>query len=189
VTGVASRRDALGLAALTLGGLAAMAGEPASSSGQGSLAALAVEIAEGRDHVTAIQLAGWIMDRRAGLRVIDVRGRESDEDAAIPTAERVSFAALLRTPFGRAEVVVLYSQSDAHAAQGWVLLRLSGLGSVFFLRGGMDAWNDDVLHATFPADASAEEAAAFARDEPVRRYFGGVPRSGTREAPVRRRTC
>ncbi len=148
-----------------------------------------MEIAEGRDHVTAIELARWIMERRPSLRVIDVRGGQEEDEDAVPTAEPIALAALLRTPFARAEVVVLYSQADAHAAQAWVLLRLSGLEKVFFLRGGLSSWTDDVLHANLPPDASPEEAAAFAEDEPVRRYFGGVPRRGARETAPRRRTC
>jgi rhodanese-related sulfurtransferase len=192
--GMASRRDALGLAAVTLGGLAAAAGEPSPAPVARDLAALAAEIAAGRDHVTPTELAWWIMERRTGLRVIDVRGDDTGDDRAIPTAERVELAAILRTPFARAEIVVLYSQADAHAAQAWVLLRLSGVARVvFFLRGGMDAWSDDVLHASPPQGASPEEAAAFARDEPVRRYFGGVSRHPAmdepREAAPRRRTC
>jgi 3-mercaptopyruvate sulfurtransferase SseA len=45
---------------------------------------------------------------------------------------------------------VLVSDGGAHAAQGWVFLRALGIAHVYFLRGGLGEWLDDVMN---PADA------------------------------------
>ena len=97
--------------------------------------------------------------------------------------------------------MVLYSAEGAHAAQGWVFLQALGYRQVYFLRGGLADWLQDVMNPSLPAGATAEQTAAFERVAPLARYFGGVPRAGvtadvTRAgaggapvARVRRRGC
>jgi hypothetical protein len=73
---------------------------------------------------------------------------------------------------------VLYSEGGAHAAQGWVLLRANGHRQVYFLRGGLLDWMDDVMSPALPADTSRARVAALSR------YFGGVPRPGAVPLPT-----
>ncbi|HMI85546.1 MAG TPA: rhodanese-like domain-containing protein [Polyangiaceae bacterium] len=193
--------------AAILGGLAALGGDPATlqlpaSSELGTyVATLAREIASEKDHVTALDLAQWVRDKRPGLRVIDVRSAEEREDGQIPTSETVDLAALTTTSFHDDDTVVVYSTEAVHAAQAWVLLRAQGYREVFFLRGGWSAWVDEVMHPALEEGASVEAQRAFARASVLSRYFGGAPRiddgqpSGmTRKSPApptspRRRGC
>jgi rhodanese-related sulfurtransferase len=136
--------------------------------------ALASDIEHEADHVTAIELAEWVRGRKAGLRVIDVRGDSEYQAFHIPSAERIPLTSISQLTPNDKETLVLYSEGGAHAAQAWVLLRASGHRNVFFLRGGLLDWMDDVLNPVIPvnADSSAQHRAALSR------YFGGVPRSG-----------
>lgn len=179
-----STRRSLATIAAVLAALAALAGDPQTSteriSRDADIAGLASDIALGKDHVTALELAEWIHDQRAGLRVIDVRSAEELDTGHIPTAESIDLAALALTPFAANDTIVLYSTEGVHAGQAWVLLRAVGRRAVFFLRGGWSAWLDEVMHPTLEEGASTEARAAFARAAALSRYFGGVPRIAPR---------
>ena len=130
------------------------------------------------DHVTALELAQWIRERKAGLRVLDVRSDSEFAAYHIPSAERVPLTALASLAPQDDETIVLYSEGGAHAAQGWVLLRSAGHRHVFFLRGELLDWMEDVMSPVLPADTSRARVAALSR------YFGGVPRVGAAPLPA-----
>jgi len=170
--------------ALVLGSLAALAGTPdRARNARLDVESLARAVEHEDDHVTAIELAEWIKDRRPGLRVLDIRSSGEFEALHIPTAERVALTDLSRTPFRRDETIVLYSEGGAHAAQGWVFLRALGYTQVYFLRGGLREWLDEVMSPTLQATADDSTRKAFARVSDLSRYFGGSPRRSA--APVR----
>jgi rhodanese-related sulfurtransferase len=188
----------LGFAALGLGLTAAFAGSPyRHRAGQIDIGRAIDAIDDGSDHATALELAAWIRDRKPGLRVVDIRPAADFAAYAIPTAENIPLAALVRTAFQPHETVVLYSEQGAHAGQAWVLLRALGVFNAWFIAGGLADWRDDVLAPVLSPDASAEEKQAFAERSELSRYFGGQPTIGTRPCEVpaspttgsRRRGC
>lgn len=184
-------RRALLIAAMVAGGLAPFAGAPhpaAAALGAIDVHRLANSVEAEEDHVTAVELAGWIRNRKHGLRIIDLRTPDAYAAFHVPSAANVSLSALVAMKFEPDETIVLVSEGGGHAAQGWVLLQASGYRRVYFLRGGVSEWLDDVME---PINPSAEVAE-------LSRYFGGNPRTGESSArPVtaegaealRRRGC
>jgi rhodanese-related sulfurtransferase len=171
----------LGAGAFGLAALAAFVGTPVPARpGEIDVNQLAGMIAREEDHVTAIDLAGWIKDRKPGLRVIDVRPAEAFDDFHLPTAENVPLPSISQAAFKTTDTLVLYSDGGAHAAQGWVLLRSLGYSRVYFLRGGLGEWLDDVMNPVIPANATPEETDAFKRTVELSQYFGGHPTVGDR---------
>jgi rhodanese-related sulfurtransferase len=169
--------------ALVLGSLAAVAGTPdRARNARLDVESLARAVEHEDDHVTAIELAEWIRDRRSGLRILDIRSSGEFEAVHIPTAEPVALTDLSKTPFRRDETIVLYSESGAHAAQGWVFLRALGYTQVYFLRGGLREWLDEVMSPTLQATADDSTRKAFARVSDLSRYFGGSPRRSSASA-------
>jgi rhodanese-related sulfurtransferase len=169
-----ARRILAGTAAL-LALLAAAVGTSRggdSPSSRLDVPALAHDIETEADHVTAMELAGWIRHRKPGLRVLDVRSDSEFTAYHIPSAERVPLTELTRLAPRDGETLVLYSEGGAHAAQGWVLLRALGHEKVYFLRGGLLDWMDDVMSPAIPSASSATRDSLAA----LSRYFGGVPR-------------
>ena len=157
------KRRALAILALTLGAAAPFAGSPyRSARGSVDVASLAGTIAREEDHVTALELAGWIHDRKPGLRIVDVREPEEFAAYQIPTAENVPLSQFSRLSVKPEETVVLYSGGGAHAAQAWVFIRALGHRQVFFLSGGLNEWIDEVMNPV--------------ASTPITRYFGGVAR-------------
>lgn len=156
-------RRALLVAALVAGALAPIAGSPYRTP-QLDVRRLAAQIEAERDHVTAVELAEWIRERRAGLRVIDLRTREEFDRYHVPSAVHVPLPELVARDFPRGDTIVLVSEAGGHAAQGWVLMQARGYTNVFFLRGGLQEWEEDVIRAPEQKELS--------------RYFGGERRDG-----------
>jgi rhodanese-related sulfurtransferase len=170
----------LATAAFALAVLASLAGSPyRTHHATIDVALLAQTVTREEDHVTALELAQWIKERRPGLRVLDVRSRQEYDAYHLPTAEHLSLDSLVMTPFQARETLVLYSEGGAHAAQAWVFLRALGYRHVFFLRGGLYEWLDQVMNPTL-ADTTPVGREAFAHASTLSRYFGGVPRSDIR---------
>jgi rhodanese-related sulfurtransferase len=137
-----TKRILAGIAAILALG-AALTGN--SSSSRPDIAALAKQIEREDDHVTALELAQWIKDRKPGLRVIDIRSDSEFTEMHIPGAERLPLEKLASLKPKGDETLVLYSEGGAHAAQGWVLLRSAGFEKVYFLKGGLLDWLDDLM--------------------------------------------
>ena len=174
--GAADPRHLLAIAALVLGIGAALTrpaprtSRPARAPRPASIdiVALAAEISREADHVTALELAEWIRERRPGLRVLDVRSEEEYATYHVPSAERLPLESIATLWPRTGETLVLYSEGGAHAAQAWVLLRAAGFERVYFLRGGIIDWVEDVMSPANPD----EHVSALSR------YFGGAPRAG-----------
>ena len=100
---------ALAAAALALG-LLATAGQPL----QGHRVTLdtqelATLTAGGGDHVTARELADWIVQGKADYRLVDLRDEAAYAAYRIPGAEHVPLARLVDHGLGRNEKIVLYA--------------------------------------------------------------------------------
>ena len=172
--------------ALTLGGLAAVAGSPvATSNARIDVETLAKTVDREDDHVTSVELARWIRDKKPDLRIVDIRDSADFADYHVPGAERIDLTDLVKTPFRKNETIVLYSGGGAHAAQGWVFLRALGYTKVYFLRGGLAEWLDDVMNPAISSTASDSARSEFKKVAEISRYFGGVPRIGdSAAAPI-----
>ena len=127
-------------------------------------------------HISPIELASWIKDRRPGLRVIDVRSPAAFDDYHVPTAEHQSSQALDAWPRTTDQVVVIYGDDDGQSAD--VVKSLHGRVQAFVLSGGVPAWIADVMSPTLATNASPQDQAAFAKTSELSRYFGGTPRTG-----------
>lgn len=169
----------LGNAAFVLGIGAAFAGSPYSERhGRIDVDELANMVRHEDDHVAATELAGWIKSRRPGLRVVDVRSADDYEAFHVPSAERIPIDSLASARFSPDETIVLYSEGGPHAAQGWVFLRALGYKKVYFLRGGVYEWIEQIVSPTLPIGAPAKDSIAFDSVAALSRYFGGTPKRG-----------
>lgn len=108
-----------------------------------TVAKLAKAIAAEQDHVTALELADWIIKDQRDFELVDIRD-QADYDSGhirharhIALAALVSDAALASLPKGRK--IVVYSNGTAHAAQATILLRLLDRDA-YALLGGFNYW-------------------------------------------------
>jgi rhodanese-related sulfurtransferase len=145
---------------------------------------LAAIVQGGLDQVSVQELAAWIIEQRTDYRLIDVRDAAAYADYHIPTAEHVAIGGLLDYPLYRNEKILLYADDDLRAAQAWFLLRAQGFPGVYIVRGGLNAWKDQVLFPALPEGATPEAQAAFEQAREVSAFFGGTPRTDVAEEPA-----
>ena len=171
----ARRRPAIERALATIavvgGALAVVAGNPTRPvRGNVDVTEIARIVEHEEDHVTAFELAKWIRDDKAGLRILDIRSDSEYDDFHIPRAIRVPLAEVARMPIDSAATYVLYSEGGTHAAQAWFLLRARGVDNVFFLRGGLYEWLEQVMN---PRVASTTPQADRDSIRAITLWFGG----------------
>lgn len=171
-----SLKRRLALAAFALGALAVFADVQPGRALALHEKDLLTAIARQEDHVTPAELAGFIIEGRSDYRLLDLREPKAFATYRIPTAENVPLAALTDVTSSRIERLIVYSEGDTHAAQAWMLLRARGHRNVSTLRGGLEAWRDEVLFPAAPVDPDPAERQRFERAVEVAKHFGGEPR-------------
>jgi len=129
------------------------------------------------DHVTARELASWIVEGRSDYRLLDLRSPEEYATYHIPGAENVRSSELADYPLLPSEKIVVYSGGGIHGAQGWMLLKALGYPSVYALLLGLDAWTDEVLYPAPPAGDDPKAKAEFEKAAAMASFFGGKART------------
>lgn len=172
---------------LGLGAVAAVAGNPYRGPfARVDTKQLALDAGTQADHVTASQLADWLIEGRDDFMLVDVRAAADFAQYHIPTAVNVPLAGLAPDFAPRNERIVVYSDGGVHAAQAWLLLRAARFQSAYLLFEGLEGWKQTVLFpAALPANAAAKDQIDFARRAAIAQHFGGRPQTGgTTTAPA-----
>ena len=168
----------LALTAFALGAVALFAKPESGHAVSISPKELAVIVEKQVDHVTARELAAWIIEGRADYRVIDLRDEKQYAEYHIPGAQLVPLTALPDQAFSPTEKIVLYSEGGIHSAQAWFLLKARGAANVYFLLGGLDAWKSEVLFPTLVESPTAEQQKQNDEMKSVAAHFGGQASGG-----------
>lgn len=132
--------------------------------------------------IDPIELAGWIIKGMADYKLVDVRSDKEFNEYHIPQAENISLMELQNSRLERTDKIVLYSNNEMEAAQGWFLLRSKGYKAVYILSGGLYGWKNSVLFPSVASDTNAEEEMKAEKIKEVSRFFGGTPRLSGEEA-------
>jgi len=171
---------------VSLGLVAAFAGHPYRGAfARVDTKQLALDAGSKADHVSAAQLADWIVEGRNDFLLIDVRDAAEFAAYHIPGARHVPLAELTSDFVARNERIVVCSEGGIHAAQAWYLLRSLGFPAVYLLFGGLEEWKDVVLYPQAPsATAAHRDHVEFARRTAVAKFFGGSPQTTGGAAPT-----
>lgn len=171
---------------LALGFFAVFLGDPYHRT-EASIDAkeLALIVEKQVDHVTAEELADWIIQGRADYRLIDLRSETEYAAYHIPTAENIPLTELPNADLMRNEKIILYSEGGIHSAQAWFLLKAKGYKAVYMLFGGLEEWKDKILFPVIPADVPPAEQQRYAKIAEVSRWFGGTPQTSGETTTLR----
>ena len=170
-----STNQRLALAAFLLGLLAIAAAPTYEGKVTVVPQELAIAVERSGDRVGAQEVADWIIQGRADVRLIDLRPASAYAVYHIPSAESIPLATLPEAGLARNERLILYADNGVRAAQGWFLLKARGYRAVSMLDGGLEAWKGQVL---FPRLSEAATPEARQRDDRLRALslrFGGRP--------------
>lgn len=164
--------------AFVLGFVALFAGSPYKGAGATvNTKDLSIAMATGADQVDVTILADWIIQGKADFRVVDLRSEAAFAEYHLPPAENIPVTGLASSSLRHNEKVILYAEDGAHAAQAWMLLRAKGYKGVYILRGGLEAWKENVLFPRIPENPTPAEVVEFARAREVSKFFGGTPQA------------
>ena len=176
----------MALACFVLAFLVLISGE--SYKGQGisiDPKELAYKVENELDHVSAIEVAKWIMERRTNFRVFDLREPKDFAALHIPGAENSSITSLIDAHIDKNQTVVLYSEGGVHSAQAMFLLWAKGYRNVYMLKGGLNEWEESVLHPQLTQSAPNADSLAALRE--MVKFFGGkveLKKQGKAAKPV-----
>ncbi len=157
--------------AIILGLGAIIVGSPTPDNNK--LSSIARMIESEQDHITPIELAVILRERRNSIRIIDLRDSASFHRYHIPGAELMSLTELLNGGVKRNEHIFLYSHGGTHASQAWVLLKTKRVDSVFTLIGGMRGWESEILFPVLNSDLV--EKKIVEQRKTLSTFFGGTP--------------
>ena len=116
------------------------------------------------DHVSAFDLGKSIMEGNSHYLVLDLRDSNQFADYHIPGAVNISLTSLMDAKYQKDQPMVLYSEGGVHSAQAMFLMWTRGYSRVYMLKGGMNEWNDEVLHPVLhPGNVAGSDSIATLR--------------------------
>ena len=175
-------RKRVGILAIILGFIAIFAGSPYDRSTTRINVKELTNISVKEDHsIDVDDLADWIIKSKYDYRLVDLRNSEAYTQYNIPGSENIPIREMLSSDLMRNEKIVLYSDEETVAVQGWFLLNADNFKSVYILEGGLTSWKDLVLFPKLPAEPTKDQLVLFEKKKEVSKFFGGQPQIGEEE--------
>jgi len=169
-------RKRVGIVAIILGFIAIFARSPYDRSTTRVNVKDLTNISLKDDHsINADELAEWIIKGKYDYRLIDLRNPEIYSQYNIPGSENIPVREMFNSDLMRNEKIVLYSDEETVAAQGWFLLKADNFQGVYILEGGMSSWKDQILYPKLPTNPSPAQKLKFDKMKEVCKFFGGQP--------------
>lgn len=171
------RRFGIGL--IFAGAIAAIAGNPYRGPlAQVDPGQLAFDMTNGANGVAPADLAQSLITGRNEFVLVDLREPAAFARYHLPGALSIPLVMIPSAFADRQERYLCYADGDREAAQAVMLLRSRGFAASYALRGGLAAWQSDVLFPKPPAaDASVEAQRDFAQRAAIAKFFGGDAQS------------
>lgn len=172
----------LALLGLILGLVALFLGDPYDNTfAKVNVKELSVEAIRDSEIINVKELADWIIEGRVDYRLVDLRDEEAYNEYFIPTAVNIPVSKIMDAGLMRNQKILLYSEDNIKAAQGWFILKANNYKSVYILDGGIDSWKNEILFPKISENASPEAKAEFDKIVEVSKFFGGSPQVGETE--------
>lgn len=142
---------------------------------------LALSTINDQDKISVMELADWLIKGKEDFVLVDLRDEKSYNEYAIPNSVNIEIETLLESDLMRNEKIILYGDDDIISAQAWFILKSANYKSVYILKGGMNAWKNEILYPKLADNATQEEKSEFEKVKQISLHFGGMPQiiSGT----------
>ncbi len=168
----------LALVAAILGFIAIFAADPYNTTTtEVNTKELAIKTLTQDNKIEPLTIADELINGFGNYRLVDLRAEAEYQKYFIPGAVNIPVTDILESGLLRNEKILLYSDDESIASQGWFLLKSAGYKGVYILDGGLDAWKEVILFPSLSSDAGKEEAAEFEKIAEISRFFGGTPQT------------
>lgn len=181
----------LAVAALLLGVLALFIGDPSNNKVINVNAQeLALSIIKNQDRINVVTLADWLIKENLDFTLVDLRSEKEFNEYNIPYSVNIPVEHILTSDLMRNQKILLCGNDDVASAQAWFILKSSDYKAVYILKGGMEAWRNEILFPKFDSSATSEQKATFEKIKQVSLHFGGTPQiiAGGTASPVAMQT-
>ncbi len=176
----------LAIIAVLLGVVALFAGDPYSgTSVKVNVKDLALSTVKSSDKINPTDLADWIIQGKADYILVDLRSPDKYAEYTLPEAENIPLVELPNSDLLRNQKIILFSDDEVAAAQGWFILKAKKYNSVYILEGGLNGWKEKVVFPKVPANPSKDDLAKLEKKKAVAQYFGGDLVTETTSTEVR----
>lgn len=164
----------LALIAILLGVVALFAGDPYDgNSVKVNVKDIALSTVKNSDKINPVDLADWIIQGKADYILVDLRTPDKYSDYTLPESENIPLVELPNSDLLRNQKIILFSDDEVAAAQGWFILKAKKYNSVYILEGGLNGWKDRVVFPRIPANPTKDQLAEMEKKRMIAQYFGG----------------
>lgn len=164
----------LAIITVLLGVIALFAGDPYNgTSVKVNVKDIALSTVKESDKINPSDLADWIIQGKADYVLVDLRTQDKYAEYTLPEAENIPIVELPNSDLLRNQKIILFSDDEVAAAQGWFILKSKKYNSVYILEGGLNGWKDKVVFPKVPANPTKDELAKLEKLRVVAQYFGG----------------
>ncbi|MBK7378016.1 MAG: rhodanese-like domain-containing protein [Ignavibacteriales bacterium] len=125
------------------------------------------------DKIDPVELANWIIQGKSDFDLVDLRTSDRYSEYSLPESENIPLIQLPKSDLLRNQKIILISDDEVAASQGWFILKANDFKGVYILKGGINRWKDQVLFPKCSLNASSEEISNFKKMEEISKYFGG----------------
>lgn len=125
------------------------------------------------DKIDPVELANWIIQGKSDFDLVDLRTSDRYSEYSLPESENIPLIQLPKSDLLRNQKIILISDDEVAASQGWFILKANDYKGVYILNGGINRWKVQVLFPKCPLNANDEEIANFKKMEEISKYFGG----------------
>ena len=164
----------LALIAISLGLVALIAGDPyGGTTIKVNEKSIVLSTVNNSDKVSVNELADWIIKNKSDFELIDLRNEEKFNEYSIPNARNIPLVQIPSSDLLRNQKIILFSDDNLEAAQGWFILKSKNYKGVYILDGGLNAWKEKILFPKAPVNASKDQLAEFEKMKEIAKFFGG----------------
>ncbi|MEO9474702.1 MAG: rhodanese-like domain-containing protein [Cyclobacteriaceae bacterium] len=137
------------------------------------------EMLLGSNHVSVDELAELLINGDPSIRLIDVRPAIQFEKP-LPRAINIPIDSIFAENYAylfdqSMTKNIIYAQDDQLAVQVWMMTRQMGYANNYLLKGGLNAWNRDILDPQYPESSASNEAfELYEKRMASRQFFTGA---------------
>lgn len=154
---------------------------------------LLLEVNSSDRFLTIDHIAERIIEGDPSILLVDVRSMDMYDEYHIPGSINIPLQDVLNDSLNAAlkfknKDIVFYSNSTLSADQAWILCRRNKMENQYVMKGGLNAWFEDIMNPVAPQDIEGSDAIAlyeFRKGASV--YFGMPPPVVEYVAPIENR--
>ena len=171
-------REIFSIVVLALGLTAAMLPYKSNDSIQLNEQQLLQEMLNESNYVTVDELAHLIISGDPSIRLIDVRP-VSEFEKPLPRAINVPIDSIFSDDYAylfdqTTMKNVIYGADDRRSTQVWMITKQLGYANNYLLKGGLEAWDANILNPSPPLTTAPKEAFdLYEKRQAYRQFFTG----------------